>query len=90
MVTLVARPLLTPVKSCTGENTVYSQAEHVFILKHYFSTKSYAAVREVFSNAYPDKEVPNETIHQMVTKYQDTRSIWVSWRKWWAFAVKIF
>jgi hypothetical protein len=29
----------------------------VFILEHYFASKSVAAVREAFSNAYPDKEV---------------------------------
>jgi hypothetical protein len=38
---------------------VYSRAERVFILEHYFASKSLAAVREAFSNAYPDKEVPN-------------------------------
>jgi hypothetical protein len=34
---------------------VYSRAERVFILEHYFASKSFAAVREAFSNAYPDK-----------------------------------
>jgi hypothetical protein len=52
---------------------VYSRAERVFILEHYFASKSFAAVREAFSNAYPDKEVPNKTtIHRLVTKFRDT------------------
>jgi hypothetical protein len=33
----------------------------VFILEHYFASKQFAAVDEAFSNAYPDKEVPNKT-----------------------------
>jgi hypothetical protein len=41
---------------------VYSWAEHVFIVKHCFASKSFAAVREAFSNAYPDKEILNKTI----------------------------
>jgi hypothetical protein len=49
---------------------VYSRAERVFILEHYFASKSFAAVREAFSNAHPDKEVPNKTtIHRLVTKF---------------------
>jgi hypothetical protein len=40
---------------------MYSRVEHAFILEHYFASKSFAAVREAFSNAYPDKEVPNKT-----------------------------
>jgi hypothetical protein len=40
---------------------VYSRAERVFILEHYFASKSFAAVPEAFNNAYPDKEVPNKT-----------------------------
>jgi hypothetical protein len=31
----------------------------VFILAHYFATKSFAAVHEAFSNAFPDEEVLN-------------------------------
>jgi hypothetical protein len=33
----------------------------VFILEHYLSSKLFAAVREAFSNVYPDKEVLNKT-----------------------------
>jgi hypothetical protein len=55
---------------------VYSRAERVFILEHYFASKSFAAVREAFSNVYPDKEVPNKTaIHRLVTTFRDTGSI---------------
>jgi hypothetical protein len=50
---------------------VYSRAEHVFILENYFASKSFAAVREAFSNGYPDKELPNTTtIHRLVKKFQ--------------------
>jgi hypothetical protein len=31
----------------------------VFILEHYFASKSSASIRKAFSDAYPDKEVPN-------------------------------
>jgi hypothetical protein len=51
---------------------VYSRSDHVFILEHYFASKSFTAVSEAFSNAYPDKEVPNKTIIRVVTKFQDT------------------
>jgi hypothetical protein len=55
---------------------VYSRAEHVFILEHHFTLKSFAAVREAFSNPYPDKEMPSKTtIHRLVTKFQDTGSV---------------
>jgi hypothetical protein len=33
----------------------------VFILEHYFASKSFAAIREAFSNAYPGRKVPNMT-----------------------------
>jgi hypothetical protein len=43
----------------------------VFILKHYFTLKSFAAVHEAFSNVYLSKKVSNKaTIHQMVTNCQ--------------------
>jgi hypothetical protein len=32
----------------------------VFIFEHYFSSKSFADIREVFKNAYPDEEVPKK------------------------------
>jgi hypothetical protein len=32
--------------SCAGAKMVHSRAERVFILKHYFASKSFAAVRK--------------------------------------------
>jgi hypothetical protein len=50
---------------------VYSRAERVFIHEHHFASKSFAAVREAFSNAYLDKEVLNKTtVHRLVTQFQ--------------------
>jgi hypothetical protein len=47
---------------CRCEHGVATQrAERVFILEHYFQSKSFAAVREAFSNVYPEKEAPHET-----------------------------
>jgi hypothetical protein len=72
-VTLVARPLLTPVapKLCSRKH-----GERLIILEHYFTSKSFAAVREAFSSAYPDKEVPNKTTtRRLVTKSRDTGSV---------------
>jgi hypothetical protein len=42
----------------------------VFILKNYFASKSFVAVREEFSNACPDNEVPSKIttgLHRLVT-----------------------
>jgi hypothetical protein len=39
---------------------VYSGAERVSIHQHYFISQAFAAVHEEFSNAQPDKEVPNK------------------------------
>jgi hypothetical protein len=51
-----------------GEETdVCSRAARLFIPEHYFASKSFAAVRETFSNAYPNKEVSySTTMHQLV------------------------
>jgi hypothetical protein len=63
-------------QSCLGANMVYSWAEHVFILKHYFTSKSFAAIHEAISKAYPDKEVLNKTtIHQLVTELWESGSV---------------
>jgi hypothetical protein len=46
----------------------------VFILEHYFTSKSFAVVREAFSNAYPDKEVPNKIkVERMIRKFRVRR-----------------
>jgi hypothetical protein len=52
-------------KLCSSE-MVYSLAEHVFILEHYFTLKFFATVHEAFSNAYPEKEVPNKTDNRIL------------------------
>jgi hypothetical protein len=62
-------------KSCAGAKMVCSRAERVFILEHYFASKLFAGIHEAFSNAYLEKEVPNETIHRLVTKFLDTGSV---------------
>jgi hypothetical protein len=70
---------------------VYSQAERVFFLEHYFASKSFAAVRESFSIAYPNKEVPNKiTIHRLVTTFRETGSVdlWqvlIRWQNSWNY-----
>jgi hypothetical protein len=46
----------------------------VFIVEHDFAYESFADVREAFSNAYPDKEVPNKTVlHRLVNKISGHR-----------------
>jgi hypothetical protein len=75
---LIGRCSSQLLKTCAGAKMVYLRAERVFIIEHYFASKSFAAVREAFSNAYPDKEVPNKTtVHRLVTKFQDTRRGWI-------------
>jgi hypothetical protein len=41
----------------------------VFITEHYFATKSFATDGEAFSNAYPDKDVPNKTTIHTIKSY---------------------
>jgi hypothetical protein len=38
---------------CAGANMLYSRAERVFILEHYFASKESSAGREAFSMVYP-------------------------------------
>jgi hypothetical protein len=58
---------------------VYSRAECVFILEHYFISESYAAVHGAFSGVYPDKDILNKTtIHGLVTTFWDTRHVCLS------------
>jgi hypothetical protein len=59
-------------RSCAFSNMIYSLAER------YFALKSLPAVREAFSNVYPDKEALNKiTIHQLVTQFRDTGSVYL-------------
>jgi hypothetical protein len=72
-------PSSAPVaQTCACSKMVYSRAECVFILEHYyFASKSFAAVGEAFGNAYSDKEVRNTTIHRLVTQFLDTGSVYL-------------
>jgi hypothetical protein len=75
---LLGRYSLQLRKSCAVANMVYSRSERVLILEHYFTSKSFAAVREAFSNAYPDKELLNKTtIHRLVTRFRNTGSVYL-------------
>jgi hypothetical protein len=39
---------------------VHLQAERVFVLEHYFTSKSFTALRDTFSGAYLETEVANK------------------------------
>jgi hypothetical protein len=55
---------------------VFSQDQHVFILEHYFSTRSYAECQNAFRNSFPDSVVPNKsTIQCLVERFHETGSI---------------
>jgi hypothetical protein len=64
--------LIQVAQNYAGAKMVYSRA--VFILENYFATKSFSALPEAFSNAFPDKEILNKTtIHRLASKYRDAR-----------------
>jgi hypothetical protein len=44
-------------KRSAGANMMYSRTERVFILEYSIASKSFAAFREEFNNAYPDKKI---------------------------------
>jgi hypothetical protein len=48
-------------RSTAGASVLYSLAERVFVLEHSFASKPFAIVREGFSSAYLNGEVPNKT-----------------------------
>jgi hypothetical protein len=55
---------------------VFAQDQHVFILEHYFSTRSCAECQNVFRNSFPDSVVPNKsTIQRLVERFSETGSI---------------
>jgi hypothetical protein len=55
---------------------VFSQDQRVFILEHYFFTRSYAECRNAFRNSFPDTVVPNKSIIQhLVECFHETGSI---------------
>jgi hypothetical protein len=44
--------------------------QNMFILELYFVSKPFAVARAIFSNAYPDKEVMNNTtIHRLLQHF---------------------
>jgi hypothetical protein len=56
-------------ESPAGVHMVYSRVERNY------TSKSFAAFREAFSDVYPDNEIPSErTIHRLVTKFRNTGS----------------
>jgi hypothetical protein len=59
---------------CRCKHGVFA-SRTVFILEHYFAPKSFAAVREEFSNAYPDKGVQNKTIIHLLVKTFGTQEV---------------
>jgi hypothetical protein len=72
-VTPVARTLRRELsKSCAGADVLYSIAERMLNIKHYLTSKSFAALREAFNKAYPEKNVPNKTAHRLVRKFWHT------------------
>jgi transposase len=55
---------------------VFSQDQRVFVLEHYFSTRSYAEYQNAFRNSFPDSVVPNKsTIQCLVGRFRETGSI---------------
>jgi hypothetical protein len=54
----------------------FSQDQRVFILEHYFSTRSHAECQNAFRNYFPDSVVPNKsTIQRLVERFHETGSI---------------
>jgi hypothetical protein len=66
MVIVIARPLDQFLDQfhgkCAGAVMMYSQAENVFFLGYNFALKSFASLREAFSNAYPNKKVSRKRL----------------------------
>ena len=47
--------------------------QRVFVVKHYFETKSYVEVRRLFQIAFPSRPPPTDmTIYRNVKKYSET------------------
>jgi hypothetical protein len=55
---------------------VFSQDQRVFVIEHYFSTRSYAEYQNAFRNSLPDSVVPNKsTIQRLIERFRETGSI---------------
>jgi transposase len=54
---------------------LFSQGQRVFILEHYFSTRSYAECQNEIRNSFPDPVVPSKsTIQRLVERFYETES----------------
>jgi hypothetical protein len=54
----------------------FLQDQSVFILEHYFSTRSYAECQNAFRNSFPNSVVPNKsTVQRLVERFRETGSI---------------
>jgi transposase len=52
-----------------------SQDQRVFILEHYFSTRSYAECQNAFRNSFPDSVLLSKsTIQSLVERFRETGS----------------
>jgi hypothetical protein len=60
----------------------------VFILEYYFASKSFLAIREIFVNAYVDREEMNKTTVHTGNKISGCRNACVYSRKLLTFTVK--
>jgi transposase len=55
---------------------VFPHYQGVFILEHYFSTRSCAESQNAFRNFFPDSVVPNKsTVQRLVERFRETGSI---------------
>ncbi|KAJ8874175.1 hypothetical protein PR048_025017 [Dryococelus australis] len=53
----------------------FSQERRVFIVEHYFATRSYARVADEFRLRYPDTTVPNNaTITRLSNRFRESGS----------------
>jgi transposase len=54
----------------------FPQDQRVFILEHYFSTRSYAECQNAFRNSFPDSLVLDKsTVQCLVERFRETGSI---------------
>jgi hypothetical protein len=77
---VLVRPWLHPVHPESSENVIcdkmfFSRKINLFVLEHYFSTRSYAECQNAFRNFFPDSVVPNKyTIQRLVKRFRETGS----------------
>jgi transposase len=67
--------ILSRVRTLFVTRWFFSQDQRVFILEHYFSTRSYAECQNAFRNSFPDSVVPNKsTIQRLVERFREAGS----------------